>query len=87
MNAIAVCTSESNHTFEISMGSIQFPKGMFVEQSLQFEHPRVGLRPGSTPALRPAYSLLECSQSRQALGCPAQHWRSALEEVLHAVEI
>ena len=35
-----------------------------------------------TPAQRPAYSLLDCSASRRALGLPAQHWRQALQAVL-----
>ena len=35
-----------------------------------------------TPATRPSYSLLDCTESRQVLGLPAVHWRDALAEVL-----
>ena len=35
-----------------------------------------------TPARRPAYSLLACGPSRDALGLEALHWRQALAEVL-----
>ena len=35
-----------------------------------------------TPAQRPAYSLLECSATRQVLDLEPQHWRAALSQVL-----
>jgi dTDP-4-dehydrorhamnose reductase len=35
-----------------------------------------------TPAQRPAYSLLDCNATRQALSLQPQHWRAALEQVL-----
>ena len=35
-----------------------------------------------TPARRPAYSLLDCTASRQALDLNPVHWRVALAEVL-----
>ena len=35
-----------------------------------------------TPARRPAYSLLDCSGSREQLGLAPQHWRAALQEVI-----
>ncbi len=35
-----------------------------------------------TPAQRPAYSLLDCTATRQALSLQPQHWRAALEQVL-----
>ncbi|MFM7086249.1 MAG: dTDP-4-dehydrorhamnose reductase [Cyanobium sp.] len=37
-----------------------------------------------TPAQRPSYSLLDGSQTRQALELPALHWRSALAALLKA---
>ena len=38
-----------------------------------------------TPARRPAYSLLDCQESRQDLDLKAQHWRSALRDVLTSI--
>ena len=38
-----------------------------------------------TPAKRPAYSLLDCTASRVALGLEPVHWRVALAQVLAAV--
>ena len=38
-----------------------------------------------TPARRPTYSLLECSETRQLLELPALHWRQALRQLLEAV--
>ena len=35
-----------------------------------------------TPAQRPAYSLLDCTSSRERLGLMASHWRQALGEVI-----
>jgi dTDP-4-dehydrorhamnose reductase len=38
-----------------------------------------------TPAQRPSYSLLECSQSRQLLVLEPLHWRQALRQLLETV--
>ena len=38
-----------------------------------------------TPATRPGYSLLECNNTRVALGLEGQHWRQALRTVLEAI--
>jgi len=38
-----------------------------------------------TPAQRPSYSLLDCTETRQALNLPAMHWREALTDLLAAV--
>ena len=35
-----------------------------------------------TPAQRPAYSLLDCTSSRELLGLKPTHWRQALQEVI-----
>ena len=35
-----------------------------------------------TPANRPAYSLLDCSKTREVLGLEPLHWREALQRVL-----
>ena len=38
-----------------------------------------------TPAQRPAYSLLDCSSTREQLELDGEHWRQALRAVLRAV--
>ncbi|WP_411869757.1 dTDP-4-dehydrorhamnose reductase [Vulcanococcus limneticus] len=38
-----------------------------------------------TPAQRPSYSLMECSDTRKALELPAAHWRQALRELLEVL--
>ena len=38
-----------------------------------------------TPAQRPSYSLLDCSETRRMLDLPAVHWRQALRQLLEAV--
>jgi dTDP-4-dehydrorhamnose reductase len=35
-----------------------------------------------TPAQRPAYSLLDCTSSRELMGLVPKHWRQALREVI-----
>jgi dTDP-4-dehydrorhamnose reductase len=39
-----------------------------------------------TPAQRPSYSLLDCSETRRVLELPAVHWRHALRRLLEAVK-
>ena len=39
-----------------------------------------------TPAQRPAYSLLDCSDTRRRLGLNAMHWRAALQQVMRDAE-
>ena len=38
-----------------------------------------------TPAQRPSYSLLDCSDTRQLLGLDPVHWQQALRRVLEAI--
>lgn len=38
-----------------------------------------------TPARRPAFSVLDCSETWAVLGAPAPHWRVALREVVAAL--
>ena len=38
-----------------------------------------------TPAQRPAYSLMDCRASREALGLAPLHWRQGLRQVLAAI--
>jgi dTDP-4-dehydrorhamnose reductase len=42
----------------------------------------IGTADYPTPAKRPAYSLLDCSETRQVLGLEPQHWRASLSQVL-----
>ena len=42
----------------------------------------IGTADYPAPAQRPAYSLLDCSETRQVLGLEPQHWRAALSHVL-----
>ena len=39
-----------------------------------------------TPAQRPSYSLLDCTETREVLGLRARHWRSALDRVMADVD-
>ena len=39
-----------------------------------------------TPAQRPSYSLLDCSETRRVLELPAVHWRQALRQLLEVVK-
>jgi len=39
-----------------------------------------------TPAKRPSYSLLDCSETRRVLELPAVHWRQALRRLLEVVK-
>jgi dTDP-4-dehydrorhamnose reductase len=38
-----------------------------------------------TPAQRPSYSLLDCTNTRAALQLPGEHWEEALRTVLTQV--
>ena len=67
------------YDFAVAIGELAQAKGLLEQAAL--------VRPLSTkdyptPARRPAYSLLDCSGSRERLGLAAQHWRAALQEVL-----
>jgi dTDP-4-dehydrorhamnose reductase len=67
------------YDFAVAIGELAQAKGLLDQAAL--------VRPLSTkdyptPARRPAYSLLDCSGSRERLGLAAQHWRAALQEVL-----
>lgn len=45
----------------------------------------IGTADYPTPARRPRFSLLDCSQTRKVLGEPAVHWRANLIEMLKEV--
>ena len=60
--------------------------GELAEAAGQLEHAATVVPISSadypTPARRPAYSLLDCSSSRELLGLMPKHWRQALREVI-----
>ena len=67
------------YDFAVAIGELAQAKGLLEKPA--------PVRPLSTkdyptPARRPAYSLLDCTDSRERLGLTAQHWRSALQEVI-----
>jgi dTDP-4-dehydrorhamnose reductase len=39
-----------------------------------------------TPAKRPSYSLLDCVETRRALGIEPKHWQEALHAVIHLIK-
>ncbi len=39
-----------------------------------------------TPAKRPSYSLLDCVETRRALGIEPKHWQEALHTVIHLIK-
>jgi dTDP-4-dehydrorhamnose reductase len=39
-----------------------------------------------TPAKRPSYSLLDCVETRNALGIEPKHWQEALRTVIHLIK-
>lgn len=72
------------YDFAVAIGELAISQGLLTQAAEVLPIKTVDY---PTPAQRPAYSLLDCSASRQALACSAQHWRCALEEVLRALEI
>ncbi len=42
----------------------------------------IGTADYPTPARRPSYSVLDCSETWTRLGAPARHWRAALRQVI-----
>jgi dTDP-4-dehydrorhamnose reductase len=69
----------------------EFAKAIFEE----FDTPNVDLKPISsakwkeqrpTSAIRPAYSVLDCSATEQLIGRPMPHWREALHRYRLEVE-
>ncbi|CAE20289.1 putative dTDP-4-dehydrorhamnose reductase [Prochlorococcus marinus str. MIT 9313] len=71
------------YDFAVAIGELGVAKGLLqraavVNPIITAEYP--------TPAQRPSYSLLDCSETRQLLGLHACHWRVALEQVIADVE-
>jgi dTDP-4-dehydrorhamnose reductase len=67
------------YDFATAIGELGVAAGL-LEQAAQVRPIPTSSYP--TPAARPAYSLLECTASRAALGLEPTHWRAALAEVL-----
>ena len=71
------------YDFAVAIGELAMSKGLLqkaarVNPITTAEYP--------TPAVRPSYSLLDCSVTRQELGLAACHWRRALAQVIVNVE-
>lgn len=66
----------------VAVGELALELGL-LEQHAKMSPIQTSAYP--TPATRPSYSLLECNNTRSALGLESQHWRQALREVLRAI--
>ena len=67
------------YDFAVAIGEIAEASGR-LERAAQVQP--IGSADYPTPAQRPAYSLLDCSRSRELLGLMPKHWRQALQEVI-----
>ena len=67
------------YDFAVAIGELGVATGL-LEQAARVRPIPTSAYP--TPAARPAYSLLECTASRAALGLEPAHWRAALAQVL-----
>ena len=70
------------YDFALAIGELGTARGLLerpakVKSLTTAEYP--------TPAQRPSYSLLDCTQSRSALGLEETPWRHALERVLSQI--
>lgn len=59
---------------ELGLGAGLLDRAAVVQPITTAEYP--------TPAHRPSYSLLDCTNTRSTLGLPPLHWRTALAQVL-----
>ena len=67
------------YDFAVAIGELGVATGL-LEQAARVRPIPTSAYP--TAAARPAYSLLDCSASRAALGLEPTHWRAALAQVL-----
>ena len=67
------------YDFAVAIGALAEASG-YLERAAQVWPISTADYP--TPARRPAYSLLDCTNSRDRLGLMAPHWRQALREVI-----
>ena len=71
------------YDFAVAIGEVATGRGRLMRPA-QVEPISTAEYP--TPAQRPAYSLLDCSESRARLGRMPLHWRVALEQVIADAE-
>ncbi|MFM7268380.1 MAG: dTDP-4-dehydrorhamnose reductase [Cyanobium sp.] len=70
------------YDFAVAIGELGVALGL-LKQAAQVKP--ITTADYSTPARRPAYSLLACADSRRSLGLQPCHWRTALAGVLRQV--
>jgi dTDP-4-dehydrorhamnose reductase len=71
------------YDFAVAIGELAVASGLIAEAA---EVRPITAAEYPTPAQRPAYSLLDCTATRQHLHLQPQHWRAALDEVIRHVE-
>ncbi|OUT54980.1 MAG: dTDP-4-dehydrorhamnose reductase [Rhodopirellula sp. TMED11] len=71
------------YDFAVAIGELAVARGLMSDAAAVQP---ISTADYPTPAQRPSYSLLECSVSRRRLGLPAQHWRSALQDVIASLD-
>ena len=71
------------YDFAVAIGELGVSKGLL--QRAAKVHP-IPAAEYPTPAVRPSYSLLDCTVTRQELGLAGCHWRRALDQVIANVE-
>ena len=78
------CGAASWYDFAVAIGALGTGCGL-LEQPAAVRPITTADYP--TPARRPAYSLLECTGTRHALGLEGQHWQAGLAQVLARVPL
>ena len=73
------CGAASWYDFAVAIGALGTGCGL-LEQPAQVRPITTADYP--TPARRPPYSLLDCTDTRRALDLEGQHWQASLAEVL-----
>ena len=71
------------YDFAVAVGELAVAQGV-LERAARVQPITTAHYP--TPARRPSYSLLDCSDSRVALGLRPEHWRTALTNVLRELK-
>jgi len=71
------------YDFAVAIGELAVARGLIFKAA---EVLPISASEYPTRAQRPAYSLLDCTVTRQQLRLQPQHWRYALEEVMCHVD-